>query len=193
MSARSRLRPSTRKRQASSRLIVSSAMPATRAARSRTQPKNSWVVVVAIRTRSIPIQVVFRHCHRSVETVSRARRAFSLAAPSEPTIALGYDGVVGQTVEDDVPVHVLVLGRLQTHDGEQRPTGLGLGELGVLEKDLQMDVENPRRVVGPLDVATDPEQRLGDPAQHGRPRWGPFCRDSAHDPCCCCCCCWCSP
>jgi len=30
---------------------------------------------------------------------------------------------------------------------------------------------------GPLDVAPDPEQGLGQPAQHGGP------------PCCCCCCC----
>ena len=41
MSARSRLRPTVRNRQPSSRLIVASMMPLQAAARSRTQPKNS--------------------------------------------------------------------------------------------------------------------------------------------------------
>ena len=38
----------------------------------------------------------------------------------------------------------------------------------VLEQEVVVDVEQARGVLGPLDVAADPVQRLGDAAQHGR-------------------------
>ena len=82
MSARSRERPSVKNCQASSRLVADSTMPTARAERSRTQPKNSCILSLAT-LRGILAQVVFRHSHSSVETTSRARRAFSRAAPSE--------------------------------------------------------------------------------------------------------------
>ncbi len=82
MSARSMLRPRVKNCQASSRLVEDSMMPTASAERSRTQSKNSCTLSVATR-RGIRALVVFRHSHSSVETISRARRAFSRAAVSE--------------------------------------------------------------------------------------------------------------
>ena len=73
--------------QAWSWLIVESAMPATRAARSRTQ--DSWRAVTW--SGSKPAQrfhAVLMASQSSVETVSLARRAFSRAANQAPVIAL---------------------------------------------------------------------------------------------------------
>ena len=50
----------------------------------------------------------------------------------------------------------------------------------VLEQQAQVDVEDAAGVLGALDVAPDPVQRLGDAAQHAVT--APAC-------CCCCCCC----
>ena len=55
---------------------------------------------------------------------------------------------------------------LDAHDREQRAAGGLLVDGGVLEDQLGLDVEDPRGVLGPLDVAADPEHRLRDPAQH---------------------------
>ena len=53
-----------------------------RAERSRTQPKNSCTLSLDT-LRGMRARVVLRHSHSSVLTISRARRAFSRAAPSE--------------------------------------------------------------------------------------------------------------
>jgi hypothetical protein len=73
--------------QAWSWLIVESAMPATRAARSRTQASCAAVTW----SGSNPphrFQAVLIASHSSVETVSLARRAFSRAARQAPAMAL---------------------------------------------------------------------------------------------------------
>ena len=57
---------------------------------------------------------------------------------------------------------------------------------GVLEEVVEVDVEDAGGVLGPLDVATDPKEALGDAAQHAGPS------DAvARRLCCCCCCCCC--
>ena len=82
MSARSIDRPRVKNCQASSRLVADSMMPTASAERSRTQPKNSCTLSGAI-LRGIRARVVLRHSQSSLDTISRARRAFSRAAPSE--------------------------------------------------------------------------------------------------------------
>ena len=75
------------KPQAWSWLIVESAMPLTRAARSRTQA--SWRAVTWSGSKPPHrFQAVLMASHSSVETVSRARRAFSRAARQAPAIEL---------------------------------------------------------------------------------------------------------
>lgn len=88
MSARSSERPRLRNSQASSWLIVESAMPATRAARSVTQLRCCCVAVLAPRPFHRRHEVLMTS-HASVERVSRARRAFSRAASQDPETALG--------------------------------------------------------------------------------------------------------
>ena len=59
---------------------------------------------------------------------------------------------------------------LDPHDGEERVAGGSLVDRRVLEDELGLHVEDPGGVLRPLDVASDPEHGLGDPAQHpGRP------------------------
>ena len=82
MSARSMLRPSVKNCHASSRLVDESTMPTASAERSRTHWKNSCTLSVC-RRRGIRALVVLSVSHSSVETISRARRAFSRAAVSE--------------------------------------------------------------------------------------------------------------
>jgi hypothetical protein len=88
MSARSMLRPRTRNCHVRSRLVPDSTSPETIAARSRIQEKKSWGAK-ASRCAVSWFQVVLRHSHSSVETISRARRAFSRAAASAPAMAPG--------------------------------------------------------------------------------------------------------
>ena len=82
MSARSIDRPRVKNCHTSSRLVALSMMPTASALRSRTQAKNSCTLSPAT-LRGIRARVVLRHSQSSVETISRARRAFSRAAPSE--------------------------------------------------------------------------------------------------------------
>src|SRR5205823_4516304 len=70
------------------------------------------------------------------------------------------------------------------HHVEQRPAGLLLIDPRILEEKVVVDVEDPGGVLGPLDVAADPEECLGDAAQHDG------CPDRRWSCCCCCCCCW---
>ena len=85
MSARSRLRPTEKNRQPSSRLMVASTMPLHAAARSRTQPKNSCRAGPVPARARLPTSryVVFSVSHSSDDSASRAPRAFSHAAPTE--------------------------------------------------------------------------------------------------------------
>src|SRR5690606_186012 len=50
--------------------------------------------------------------------------------------------------------------------GEQLLTTGDLVRGGILDQHLHLDVEQASGVVGPLEVAADPEQRLGDTAEH---------------------------
>ncbi len=77
-----------KKRYASSRLAADSLMPTASADRSRTQAKKSCDFSLLTR-RGIRARVVLRHSQSSVETISRARRAFSRAEASEVAIDAG--------------------------------------------------------------------------------------------------------
>ena len=176
-----------------SRLIVESTMPLTRRARSRTQA--GWRAQGRDRRGSKPPQrfhAVLMASHSSVETVSRARRAFSRAARQAPAIELECSSSKtsrSQTVAYETgasPGSRPMITWRMTRAGE--PLGLA----GLLEHLQAGGVDDAGGPVGALDVAADPEQRLRDPAQHdassrprrtGASRTGPCC-------CCCCCCCW---
>ena len=69
-----------------------------------------------------------------------------------------------------------------THHLEQRRAGRGLLDVAVLEQQVIVHIEDAGRVLGPLAVATQPVERLGDPAQHGT--------SSGPSACCCCWACW---
>ncbi len=59
-----------------------------------------------------------------------------------------------------------VFSDLGAHDREQGSTGDVFFDPRVFEQQLQVHVEDARRAVAALDVPADPEQALGDAAQH---------------------------
>ena len=71
----------------------------------------------------------------------------------------------------------LVLHVGQAHDGQEAAGGVAALGVALLEGLEHRDVEDARRPLGPLDIAADPEDGLGHPAEEGL----------GH---CCCCCCW---
>jgi hypothetical protein len=75
-------------------------------------------------------------------------------------------GVVREHVQHLRQPDLLVLGELDAHHREQRAAGGLLVGGGVLEDVLGLYVEDARGVLGALNVATDPEHRLGDATQH---------------------------
>lgn len=72
--------------------MVASTRPETTAVRSRIQEKNRCGLAERQRPDASAFHVVLRDSHMSLETVSRARRAFSRAAPRAPVIELGLTG-----------------------------------------------------------------------------------------------------
>src|SRR5699024_11195927 len=98
-----------------------------------------------------------------------------------PGAGAGRGLVVGQNLqhipagEDDVGVRVGY-----AHHCQQRPTGGVLIDPGVLQQALQVRIENPSGVIGTFNVAPDPEQGLGDAAEH----------QASPSPVCCCCSVW---
>ena len=109
------------------------------------------------------LKVVFSACHISVATVSRDLRALSGRRQG----SRDGTGRLGRVRE--LTQHHVAIGRafvLDAHHVEQRVAGGVLVERGVLDEQLHLDVEDACGVLGPLDVSPDPEQRLGDAAQH---------------------------
>ena len=50
---------------------------------------------------------------------------------------------------------------------EEMPVTIGVFvDPGIFKQQLQVHVKDARCAIGALDVASDPEQALGDPAQH---------------------------
>ena len=92
MSARSMQRPSIRKCQPSSRVIVASAVPLISAARSRTHWKTIGGRIDRNWPDGIARYVVLIASHIGTDSVSRARRALSRAAPSAEAIEVGESG-----------------------------------------------------------------------------------------------------
>src|SRR3954452_3825280 len=93
MSARSMHRPSIRNCQPSSRVMVASAVPLIRAARSRTHWKTMGGRVERNCPDGIARYVVLIASHIGTESVSRARRALSRAAPRAVAIEVGESGL----------------------------------------------------------------------------------------------------
>ena len=120
----------------------------------------------ATRCAGIACHVALSACQSSDEIVSRAPRAFSRAAFHAPAIALE---LVGSNASRSMTVLVpwRSSGTGDAQDPQQGTAGLDLVHPRVLQQPVDVRVEDSRGVVGALDVAADPEQRLGDPAQHG--------------------------
>ena len=107
------------------------------------------------------------HSHRSSGITSRARLALSRAAAQA-----GVDrGGLGRR-RSRAPAagrSRRVLDVVDAHQGQQVAAGVDLAGGGVLDQQPQVGLQQPSGVLGPLDVAADPEHRLGDPAQHIQP------------------------
>jgi hypothetical protein len=143
MSARSRLRPTEKKRHPSSRLIVASTMPLQAAARSRTQPKNSWRAGPDPKRARGPTSryIVLRVSHNSEDSASRAarvlpRRRHGTRDRSREREVLGKQRVDGGRVGlvthcRRVGTHgVETLERPLTHLGVLQPVGLDVVRIG---------------------------------------------------------------
>ncbi len=168
MSTRSRLRPRTMKRQPSSWLIVDSDSPAIIAVRSLTKPKKECGPSrsAARRWAGRAFQVVFRP-PTAPRTPSPGRRGRSRGPPAARRRSAA-ELVRSKASRSRTSVMVDPLGAgLEAHDRQQGPAGGVLVDPGVLEDPVHVDVEDPGGVVGALDVPADPEQRLGEPAEHG--------------------------
>ncbi len=75
-------------------------------------------------------------------------------------------GVAGQSLGDLPEDGLVAVGRLP-HDRQQAlGRGVGLGP-ALLERLVDDDVEDAGGPLGPFDVAPDPEDRLGNPAEEG--------------------------
>jgi hypothetical protein len=115
-----------------------------------------------------------RQSHISEEITSRTV-LFSSAFQRGPDRAVA---VVGEPVKDEVGIErAIVTTRGDADDRQQRAERLDVAGGGILKEQIDRDVEHSRDILGPLDQPADPEQRLGDAAQHGSLR-----------ACCCCCC-----
>ena len=160
-----------RNSQLSSRLIVASASPKTIADRSRTNRNSECGPYrrAIVRCCGSALWVTFSDSQISADSTSRAPRAFSRAADSAPTIELGLVRSKARVREHPLGVR-LGLRRGRAHQREQVGAGAALVDPRVLDQALGVHVEDAGGVVGPFDVAADPEQRLRDPAQHGVPR-----------------------
>src|SRR5918997_1466426 len=133
MSTRSSERPIDMNSQPSSRTMMPRAMPANSALRSRAQLRNVWAWATPNGVLGSDCQVVLIDSQRSSGMTSRARRAFSRAATQEEQIGLG--GLF------DV---------LDAHQGEQIAAGVDLAG-GVLHDEAEVGLQQPGRVLGPLD------------------------------------------
>ena len=94
--------------------------------------------------------------------------------------------LLGSVARRSVACHkrlVPVVGK--SHHRQQAPGRMAALGVALFESLEDRDVEDARRSLGPLDVAADPEDGLGHPAQEGLRHRCRFCW------CCCCCCCCC--
>ena len=124
----------------------------------------------------VDLQASRHPCIRGVERLPQLGR-HDLASPTG-VLARGGERVRDargvHAVDGEAGEHVLAADRLdalrgeRAHDLQERPAGGVLVDPRVFEQQLQVHVEDARGAVAALDVAPDPEQRLGDAAQHGR-------------------------
>ena len=169
MSARSSERPSTRNRQASSWLMVESARPKNSADALPDEPQEHVRAeplrgaALAGERRGRDVQAL---PHLAGDHLADAARA----GPRREHRA--GDGaralrVVGQPEQRGADVEPVIL-RLDPEEAEQRAAvraGSGPLDPGIAEQPVHVDVDEPRGVVGALDVPAGPEQGLGDPAE----------------------------
>jgi hypothetical protein len=94
----------------------------------------------------------------------------------------------GEDGEHIIAGQIGVFRYVRAHDRQQGPAREVLFDPRVFEQQLQVHIEDARRAVGALDVATDPEQALGDSAQHVDTSATDSLVRSWRD--CCCCSCW---
>ena len=160
-------RPSEKKCHASSRL-VDGVDDADGERGAVAHPAEELVRLVGGDASRHPRVRLFRASHSSVETISRARRAFSRADASECAIDAGCVRSTARSASTSSRPSATSSVGLAAHDREERPARGVLVDPRVLEQQLQVHVEDAGGAVAALDVAADPEQRLGDAAQHGR-------------------------
>lgn len=108
---------------------------------------------------------MFSASHSSLDNASRPPQGVFTGGGK------GADDRAGVTRPESQPLRrtpgVEQAGRdLDAHDGEDVAGGAGPIDPRILQQGVDVDVEQPAGVLGPLDVATDPVQRLGDPTQH---------------------------
>ena len=106
--------------------------------------------------------------HISPEICSRTERAFSRAAVMQLATAFGFP--LCQSSQRDVlgseRVEVLVVDVVLPELGDEPVPHLAVVRDVRVEERVIVDVEQPRHVLGTLDVARRPVQRLGDPTKH---------------------------
>ncbi len=171
MSARSMERPSVKKLQASSRLVADSTMPTASAERSRTQREELVHLVARDLARHPGAGGVEHLPELGADDLAGAARVLAggVERVGDRCRLVAVDGEQGEHVGAG---DLGGVGHLGAHDAQQRAAGEVLLDPRVLEQQLQVHVEDARGAVAALDVAPDPEQALGDAAQHGRPPCG---------------------
>jgi hypothetical protein len=59
-------------------------------------------------------------------------------------------------------------GSLKAHDGQQRSAREVLVLEGILKEAMEVGIDDPRGVIRTFDIATDPEEGLGEPGKETR-------------------------
>ena len=110
-----------------------------------------------------------RSSHISLEICSRTPRAFSRARATQAVTASGLAGCQSMnsvTLRRRVVGEVLAVDLVAAEQQDQLAPGApAVGQVGV-EQPVEVHVQQAARVLGPLDVAARPVERLCDPAQH---------------------------
>ena len=111
----------------------------------------------------------FRCSHISLEICSRAPRAFSRARATHAVTASGFAGCQSTNSVTVCAVYSAKCSRKTSSPAEEQdqlaPGAPPVRQVGV-EQPVEVHVQEAARVLGPLDVAARPVQRLCDAAQH---------------------------
>ena len=111
----------------------------------------------------------FRCSHISLEICSRTPRAFSRARATQAVTESGFAGCQSMNSVTACAVYSVKCSRKTSSRPRSRISSRQarprVRQVGV-EQPVEVHVQQPARVLGPLDVAARPVQRLCDAAQH---------------------------